>query len=357
MKISTDHNEDVPFESKPSGGYEWWYFDAISDDGEWSFVIIFYIGNPFSPEYIQNIDVHSSKPDDHPAVSISVYHNSKAEFYSFIEYSKNDLKWDEEQKVLEIGNNKFKKSIETNDLYYQMKIDQLLESSHSFSAEIEFKSKTSNPELFQRTGECFQKHFWNLIQPKAEVKAKISIKGKGGIQKIDFKGLGYHDHNVGLEPMKNEFVDWYWGRLHFKKSTLVYYVMNRKNEQQHQAWLISNDNQKVLDEFHSVETEDAMSNFFGLSSAREIRLQSDDSEITIQANSLLDNGPFYQRFKSSAIMNRGAELAVAEGITEFIYPNNIYKKLFWPAVRMRLRFATKKPHWVQKFKMFYEWTW
>lgn len=55
MNISTDHLDENPFPNKPSGGYEWWYFDALSEDRNWFFVIIFYQGNPFSPEYIRSI--------------------------------------------------------------------------------------------------------------------------------------------------------------------------------------------------------------------------------------------------------------------------------------------------------------
>ncbi len=357
MKISTDHKEDIPFTNIPSSGYEWWYFDAISNDGEWSFVVIFYIGNPFSPEYIQNIAQHSAKPDAHPAVSISVYHRSKAEFYSFVEYTETDLKWDEEKEILKIHGNTFSKITEEDVLIYQIRLNEKLESSHSISAQIEFKSRISNPALFKESDEGAKRHFWNLVQPKADVKGNILIKGKTGSHQINFKGLGYHDHNVGLEPMKDDFIDWYWGRLHFEKFTLIYYVMNRKKEQQHRAWLVSSDNQKVLDKFDKVETEDKRTSLFGISSARKIILKSKNSEVTIQANTLIDSGPFYQRYISKALINRNNELTVAEGITEFIYPKNIYKKLYWPAVRMRLRFNQKKPHWVQKFKMFYEWTW
>jgi hypothetical protein len=56
-------------------------------------------------------------------------------------------------------------------------------------------------------------------------------------------------------------------------------------------------------------------------------------------------------------MNKDNNVSITEGISEYISPSNIYKKKFWPAVKMRLRFANQKPHWVQKFKLFYEWTW
>lgn len=356
MNISTDHSEDQPFNNKPSGGYEWWYFDAISEDREWSFVVIFYIGNPFSPKYIRDINRKSSKPDDYPAVSISVYNNTKTEFYGFEEYESADLEWDE-LGTLKIGANTFTKKVNDNELVYELHIDQQLASSHSVKGNLTFKSNKSNPSLIVNTTEGVEKHFWNLVQPKAMVEGSLKIIGKRGEHHVQFKGSGYHDHNVGLEPMKDDFIDWYWGRLHFKDSTLIYYVMNRKNEKQYQAWLISKDNQEVIDRFDAVDIEDIRSSIFGIRSGRKIILRSQHSVVTLQASSILDSGPFYQRFYTKGILKRKDKLDVAEGITEYIYPENIYNKLFWPAVKMRLRFTSQKPHWVQKIKSLYEWTW
>ncbi|XWN38307.1 MAG: hypothetical protein ROO71_05070 [Balneola sp.] len=356
MNISTDYKDENPFPNKPSGGYEWWYFDALSNDGNWAFVVIFYQGNPFSPKYIQNIKKKCSGPDDFPAVSISIYNRNKTEFYSFVEYSADDFNWNKETNLCSIGPHSFTRSKEGSKIIYSLNLNDNLPSGHSINASLKFisneivgtsvDSKNSN-----------EHHFWNLIQPKAEVSGTIEIKGKSGFQKIAFNGSGYHDHNVGLEPMKEDFKDWYWGRYHFKNSTLIYYVMNRVNEKQYKAWLISNENGEIIDEFSSVDTEGFLRNMFGLSSARKITLKSVGSEVTVQAALPLDDGPFYQRFLGQAVMHKDGKVSAAEGISEYIYPENIYSRKFWPAVKMRLRFASKKPHWVQKFKMFYEWTW
>ncbi|MEQ9091380.1 MAG: hypothetical protein RIE52_09835 [Balneola sp.] len=356
MNISTDQLDENPFPNKPSGGYEWWYFDALSEDGNWGLVIIFYQGNPFSPEYIRNIEKKSSYPDEFPAVSISIYNRNKTEFYSFVEYSADDFNWDKKSDSCTVGPHSFSKSEYDSKLVYSVVLKDVLPSGHSIKAELEFSSSiiTKAPIVSKSPNEH---HFWNLIQPKAEVSGTIEIKGKSGFQKIAFNGSGYHDHNVGLEPMKEDFKDWYWGRYHFKNTTLIYYVMNRVNEKQYKAWLISNENGEVIDEFSSVDTEGFLGNMFGLSSARKITLKSVDSEVTVQAALSLDDGPFYQRFLGQAVMHKDGEVSIAEGISEYIYPENIYSRKFWPAVKMRLRFASKKPHWVQKFKMFYEWTW
>ena len=356
MNISTDHLDENPFPNKPSGGYEWWYFDALSEDRNWFFVIIFYQGNPFSPEYIRNIENKSSCPDEFPAVSISIYNRNKTEFYSFVEYSADEFNWNTNSDSCSVGPHSFSKSENDSKLVYSIVLNDVLPSGHSIKAELEFNSSIiTEPTIDSKNPN--EHHFWNLIQPKAEVSGTIEIKGKSGFQNIEFTGYGYHDHNVGLEPMKEDFKDWYWGRYHLENSTLIYYVMNRLNEKQHKAWLISNENGEIIDEFSSVEIEGFLRNMFGLRSARKISLKSGESEVTVQAALPLDDGPFYQRFLGRAIMHKDGKVLVAEGISEYIYPENIYSKKFWPAVKMRLRFADQKPHWVQRFKMFYEWTW
>ncbi|WP_322570634.1 hypothetical protein [Rhodohalobacter sp.] len=55
----------------------------------------------------------------------------------------------------------------------------------------------------------------------------LAVRGKKVEQDITFSGIGYHDHNIGQEPMKESFRDWYWGRYHFEEFTLVYYLMQK----------------------------------------------------------------------------------------------------------------------------------
>jgi len=43
--------DDVWHRDKKAGAYEWWYFDAVSDDGRETLVVIFLDGFIFSPRY------------------------------------------------------------------------------------------------------------------------------------------------------------------------------------------------------------------------------------------------------------------------------------------------------------------
>ncbi len=354
MNISTKLIDEQIDPDKPSNGYEWWYFDAQSLDKQWGIVVIFYHGNPFSPKYIQAIN---GLPNQFPAISISIYRNGKPEYYSFLEYDEGRFHWDEDEQTGSIGSNFFKRIEVDGVLEYELLLAQTLESGHSINAKLKFTSQTISEALLENESKG-EKHQWNLIQPQAKVNGSIKLKGKSDDHNVSFSGTGYHDHNTGYEPMKDSFEDWYWGRFHFKESTLIYYVMNGLDgNKQHEAWLISKDGEEVLQIFDQIELNYYQKNLFSLDVAKKIKLSSGNTKVTIQQRELIDNGPFYQRFYSDVIMINNNKTIASTGISEYIRPEKIYEEKYWWMVKMRLRFMNKKPHWVQRSKMLYEWTW
>ncbi|MEQ9310609.1 MAG: hypothetical protein RLN90_14225 [Balneolaceae bacterium] len=354
MNISTKLSDEQIDIKKPSNGYEWWYFDALSSDKQWGIVIIFYHGNPFSPKYIV---AENGYPNQFPGISISVYKKGKPEFYSFLEYEEDKFNWDAEDHSVSIGSNIFKRTVNDEVVEYELLLAQTLASGHSINAKLKFNSSIISNNLidYKSMGEI---HFWNLIQPQSQVYGTINLNGKKNEQSINFTGTGYHDHNTGYEPMKDSFRDWYWGRFHFKESTLIYYIMNGlDNSEQYEAWLISKDGSEIIERFDQIELEYFQKSGFGLQTARKIELRSKNSKVSIQQRDRIDNGPFYQRFLSDAVMIHDGYTKASTGFTEYIKPEKIYDEKYRWMVRMRLRFMYQNPHWVQKSKMLYEWTW
>jgi carotenoid 1,2-hydratase len=117
------------------------------------------------------------------------------------------------------------------------------------------------------------------------------------------------------------------------------------------------ENQEILSEFRTIELTHNQRSIFGLNTARKLIFESDDTQITLQHSKVIDNGPFYQRYISDAIMKRSGGLESSQGFGEYIKPERIYDRKYWWMVKMRLRFMDLKPHWVQRLKRMYEWTW
>lgn len=361
MNILSNTGEDVRHSPQQPGGYEWWYFDALSEDGNYSFVIIFYEGNPFSTRYNRALmKGQDPRPSHHPAISISVYEWGRPIYYSFTEFEESDCRFGDSEPSVRMGPHRMTAKEDPQVLRYELQLEEELASGDRLKATIGFKSPKKETTPFAEPDGDRAEHAWNLVQPRAEVQAEFSITAPNkDPREITFRGRGYHDHNGGSEPMRNEFTDWYWGRFHFEYATLVYYVMNRKPNKQYRAWLISNNNEAIIESFNEITLGDRQLTLFGLKPARKISICSGDTGIRIQHGQVLDNGPFYQRYQSDAFLRIPAEniLEKQRGISEYLYPDRIYSRAFWPFVDMRIRYKSEKPHWVQRIQSLYRWTW
>ncbi len=355
MNISTKIDDEFLDAEKPRKGYEWWYFDAISADKIWSIVIIFYQGNPFSANYLQG--KYTRKSEEYPALSISVYKNGKTEFYSFLEFPKSQFLYDDDEDIhLSIGGCAFHRKSLADTVEYELNLNQTLESNHSIVGKLKFIGDRASGSLIESSSKG-EKHYWNLLQPRSKVVGSFKIAGKTDSYHVGFHGDGYHDHNVGHELMSESFKDWYWGRFHFQKYTIVYYIMNGFHAKQHQAWLITRNNQELAGFFDSFELTNEKKNLLGLATYRDIKLSGLLGNLIIRNQKVIDNGPFYQRYLSEAEFSDVSGVQKQMGISEYIHPARIEDEKYWWMVRMRIRYLREKAHWVQKSKLFYEWTW
>ncbi|MDZ7682097.1 MAG: hypothetical protein U5J63_10410 [Fodinibius sp.] len=123
------------------GGYEWWYFDAISADDRYSVVIILYEGNPFSTRYNKGLlDGEAPLPDEHPAISISIYEHNDPIYYSFTEFDAADCFFGEEEPSVTVGPHEMKSNLEAGHLRHTLQLDEQLPSGDGLQAELNFES-------------------------------------------------------------------------------------------------------------------------------------------------------------------------------------------------------------------------
>ena len=362
MHQYSDFFRDVQTDKPLPGSYEWWYFDAISVDG-YSLVVIFYDGNPFSRRYIQALQSTESGKSglaaDYPAVSISIYKGGKHIYYSFEEVNPSDAHFSPDKPEVRIAGNSLYGDREGNVLKYQLNLDQKLPNGDRLAGKLTFSSETDAGIILSGTDKEFsskikqETHEWNLVQPKAIVTGSMKISGYHEEQ-ISFDGIGYHDHNLGREPMKDSFEEWYWGRYHFDQYTVAYYLMKEQGEWKKHAWIWSEAG-KCL-EISDIGLSNYGFNPFGLYTARVIQFTRGDLSFHLHQDRVVDSGPFYQRFLGRAILKKGDHFEDADGISEYIRPGRIYNRFFWPLVDMRIAYPNEV-HWVQKSPMLYRWTW
>lgn len=357
MNIRSSFQKDTQTGKTKPGSYEWWYFDAHSVDG-YSIVLIFYDGNPFSRRYIQSLENgERALAEQYPAISISVYKNSKPVYYAFEEFKHGRASFSSQHPAGNVGGSFFEGERIDGSIQYKLRLNHTLLNGDSIQGELLFVSVTGDLNDFgtvEHGHDTSQQHDWNLVLPKCHVSGELILDGTHQ-EKIIFNGIGYHDHNRGAEPMKESFKQWYWGRYHTESCTVVYYLMEENGVWDQKAWLFEDEG-----DFRAANREilkgDSEYSLFGLKCNRSIQFQTEEEEIFIQKGVVLDSGPFYIRFLGKLIMKKGNEIEVAEGISEYIYPSRIHNRLFWPLVNMRLRYPDRE-HWVQKSPVLYRWTW
>jgi predicted secreted hydrolase len=167
---------------------EWWYFDAIFDNG-------YSIQIGFRTYHIKGFGIVQSR--------INVYKNGKP----ISEQLKIDLisnfHIDQDYPNISINNNNVIEFNEDNykkNKKWEYKIKLSIKDT---TVDLLFVGNTLGWKI-ETSDTC-----WTVPLPKAIVKGKIKIKG----EETEVKGIGYHDHNWSYSPttaMNN--YGWYWGR-------------------------------------------------------------------------------------------------------------------------------------------------
>lgn len=355
---------DIATVKDAPGSYEWWYFDAGDDKGAYHIVVIFHQGCPFSPRYMRSYEKRPDHPtafaDHHPAMSIAVYLQGETIYYSMTEYSPFDAEFNNNRIRIRVGNHTLDGLVENGQLAYSLRLDEKLPDGTHLNAILRFTSPVPDKRLWSDSAPSHRPHAWNLTQAASKVKGVLSINRDGRKEKpIVFEGTGYHDHNIGFEPMRNAFKQWYWGRVHFNEGTFVYYMKETPEGWARHGWWISVDNQTVLATCTGFQSDATMGNVFGLRADTRFNFSFPDKSIHLTMRRTIDSGPFYYRFLSDAECRdlAGDLIERATGISEYLHPDRIHWKRFWPLVRMRFRYADKRPHWVQRIRGLYRLTW
>lgn len=367
---------DIEAEEHPTGnspdGYEWWYFDASDEAGRYRLVVIFYRGNPFSRRYRHALEQGGEvTPDEYPAVSISLYDRGSARFYSFVEYHPQEGDFGSRGRTVRIGGHLLEgEKSESGGLRCRLELSEELPSGDALRGEVTFEGPAAAPSLFRdeisgETGGFSGRkapHRWALVLPRARVSVDLRLETPGSpAAGFAWTGTGYHDRNGGDEPLRRGFGEWYWGRFHFDAGTLVYFAARGKGAGRgyRRGWLISPEGERIIRRFGEIRLEDRGWSLFGLRTARRVILRGGEARCAVQQSVVLDNGPFYRRFRSRAFLYlSGEKLPEArDGITEYLRPDRIHHPLFRPLVDMRIRYRAEEPHWVQRSGRLYRWTW
>lgn len=214
---SDDATEALRVGDRP-GAYQWWYFDATSDDGEWALVVLFFVGSVFSPWYFARLAAgERALPTEHPAVNVALYRRGRSALWSFNERPARALSGAFDP-TLRIGGSGLYRSPEGS---YEL---ELFESASPLSlarrvrGSVRFESAgprgPSNAALpLDEEG----RHHWMCALPRCRVTVELAEPS------LRWTGSGYHDMNRGERPLGQDFQRWSWSRVHSDGGTEVRY--------------------------------------------------------------------------------------------------------------------------------------
>lgn len=366
FSFTSSIKDDVWHRKTSVKSYEWWYFDALSDDGRDGVVIIFLDNFVFSPRY--NSLAAKGKSDDGqqtpagelnsttmgelnpksqipnpesnvPAVAFVYYRDGKPCYRAYNEYSPEDFRASDSVPECRIGKNSFKFEDAPYGSGYTISINAKLRKNLNLEAHFEWLSIESDftPERSLSNDES---HVWNLVAPRSDVTGRITVSTDKGLNKdvIHFRGTGYHDHNLDNRWLPETVQEWQWGRAHFSDATAVFYRYKEHGENAPITKLFVVRHGKLRERDAIYEEQTHSRDKFGLKFPSRLRLVTEDNmRLRVKQLETIDSSFFYLRFLSEMTLTlRDGKPRKAIGFTEHLAPKTLKYRWLDFLVSMRI---------------------
>ena len=339
-----------------SKAYEWWYFDALSDDGRDAVVIIFLDNFIFSPRYnklVENPESGVPSPAEPqapnselripnstvPAVAFTYYRDGKPVYRAINEFRSDEFSASESEPECRIGENFFRFESAPYGSGYLISIKSQLRKNCMLDAQFEWLAIESDFLPAKTTGRT-DAHIWNLVVSRADVSGRINVKNEKGkeLTTVHFRGTGYHDHNYDNRWLPETVQDWQWGRAHFTDCSAVFYRYKENSGTEDTTKLFTIRNGEFHERNAEYDEQQFARDIFGIKyPQRLIFLTEDNMRLRIKQTKIIDASFFYLRFLSEMTLTlRDGKPRKAIGITEYLNPKALkYRWLDW-LVSMRI---------------------
>ena len=343
------------FNLRTPGAQEWWYFDAVSDDGRDSLVAIVFAGLPFDPSYGMAAKRHLKDPSTHPApdpldhcgIAFGWYRPEgssirrkgrgspglRAMGYALNAHGRGCFEHQADPFRVAVAGN----VVERDAQGYRLKIDVLdWDPSRRLSAELRFRPAAGTEAFEADLGGIGSPHHWIVAAADCRVEGRLRIDGPGG-DDMAFQGRGYHDHNAGAEELSLAMKRWEWGRVHDEDRTDIYYIAKPRRGPKQALWITCRDGKPTqIRRDPTVTTLQPWANEFFVPYAGALTLNGPEGERLQRWNDHhVDSGPFYQRW--SAEFRGPGFRSNRPGIAEQLDTRWLNHPLFNWMIRYRLR--------------------
>ncbi len=330
--------DDVYHAETNAGGYEWWYFDALSDDGRDCLVVIFLVGFIFSPAYNRAVDKHlrdktqpAPRPADYPAIAITLYRDGRPLYRAINQFTAADFSADPARPACRIGDSHFY----LDGMRYALELNATLRGGKRLAGSFSWEIVQSSKLKAQSSKPPSDSHAWNLVAPRCRVKGELRVNDRPA---LTFAGNGYHDHNHDSRWLPESVAAWEWGRAHFAdETTAVYYRYRARGATEADCYLFLETKDGLQTHPARLVAGRGKQHYFGLRYPRELTVETENARLKITQRRVLDGSFFYLRCQDTATLelNDGAK-QTAPAITEQLAPQALrYRWLDW-LVNMRI---------------------
>ncbi|HMJ09111.1 MAG TPA: hypothetical protein VK468_08900 [Pyrinomonadaceae bacterium] len=335
--FSSSVSGDVWHPRKDEKAYEWWYFDALSDDGSEAITLAFLDNSVYSPRYNHAGPVKSDNSIvdgiRFPAVAFTYFRDGKQRYRTMLEFPESAFHASDSEPFVSIGENSMTFRTASYGAGYHIQLDAALSGGRRLRANFEWLAIESDhtPEAT-----CFETnaHCWNMVAPRCDVTGKIGVYGRKNreIDIFQFRGTGYHDHKLDNRWLAKTVRDWHWGRAHFADATAVFYRFREINDDRASTRLLIVKDAELSQRKVEFEEQNYVRNKLGIRYPTRLRLISEDGvRLTARPLKVIDSTFFHLRFLSEMTLTfDGSPPSTSLGITEFLMPRGLTRRwLTW----------------------------
>ena len=201
-------HDNLHIDPNAPGGYEWWYFDAVSDDGRYALVVIYFLGSPMSPYYKASAQARGLLPRDWCGVFVTLHERTgdrwRERAYAYNLYR--DGQFSRTTAEAAVGGSRLTAASEGAVYAWRLAVDEPGLWRGRTAMDLTFRSVIL-PAVHEVTTPPGA-HTWVCVAPLCRAEGTVRLPDG---QSVAFHGSGYHDHNFGHLPY-DDTATWYWGR-------------------------------------------------------------------------------------------------------------------------------------------------
>ena len=203
------------------GGYEWWHFDTVTDDGGTGVSAFLFAAMPHHVQMLAKYRRYARRPTQNEPPRPADYAQATVRLYrDSVALSTHHRVAPFEPAATGIGGNIGEDSF---SIAHDGTITLSIGDRSKFAVELQFTS----PQIPAIEFELFSGHHWVLPTPRCEVRGTIWTAQNAS----PFIATGYLDHYWGLRPPAVDIDQWLGGRVMLDDTVLLFHMLSLKGPQ------------------------------------------------------------------------------------------------------------------------------